>query len=78
METILIIDDLAIIRKSVASKLADEGYTCLTARNGAEGLALLQEHACDLVLLDIIMPGDTGIDVTLLQLTPDPMRVPSG
>ncbi|MFH0809766.1 MAG: sigma-54 dependent transcriptional regulator [Pseudomonadota bacterium] len=61
---ILIADDEAPIRRSLAGVLGDEGYEVIEARDGAEALASVAEEQPDLVLLDIWMPGDTdGIGV---------------
>lgn len=60
---ILVIDDEEMIRESVAGILADEGFSPLLVDSGDAGLALLQEEAVDLVLLDIWMPGMDGMEV---------------
>ncbi len=67
MKQILIIDDEANIRKSLADILQDEGFTVLVAENGEQGLDKLRAESIDLVLLDIWMPGCDGID-TLRQI----------
>lgn len=53
---ILVIDDDPAILETVAEILCDEGYQVLTARNGAEGLAVAERAALGLVLLDRWMP----------------------
>ena len=53
---ILIVDDDDMIRDLVADALKDEGYTVVTARDGAEGLARAEEQPPSLVLLDMRMP----------------------
>ena len=57
---ILVADDDAQIREIVRILLSSEGYTVLTADNGAQAAALASE-AVDLYLLDINMPGQSGI-----------------
>jgi DNA-binding response OmpR family regulator len=59
--TILIADDDADIRKLIASNLMRAGYEVLTASNGEEALAILQEQHIDLILLDVRMPVMDGI-----------------
>jgi DNA-binding NtrC family response regulator len=53
---ILIIDDDPAILETVAEILADEGYLVMRARNGAEGLAMLEQATPKLVMLDRWMP----------------------
>ena len=61
--TILVIDDEPNILKTVKLGLEVEGYSVETAGNGALGLAKLAEHDVDLVLLDVMMPGETGLQL---------------
>ncbi len=64
---ILIVDDEASIVRSLEGILDDEGFDVVQARDGEAALALLQAHPCDLVLLDLWMPGIDGIQ-TLQRL----------
>ena len=64
---ILIVDDEASIVRSLEGILADEGFDVVQARDGEAALALLQAQSCDLVLLDLWMPGIDGIQ-TLQRL----------
>lgn len=64
---ILIVDDEASIVRSLEGILADEGFDVIQARDGEAALALLQAQSCDLVLLDLWMPGIDGIQ-TLQRL----------
>jgi two-component system nitrogen regulation response regulator NtrX len=61
-EKILIIDDEASIRSSLKGILEDEGFLVKTVETGEEGLELLKSQNVDLVLLDIWLPGMSGID----------------
>ncbi len=54
--------DEAGIRQSLEGVLADEGYSCVHARDGADALSRLKEVRPSLVLLDIWMPGMDGIE----------------
>ncbi|WP_310601297.1 sigma-54 dependent transcriptional regulator [Desulfobulbus sp.] len=65
-DTILIIDDEAAIRDSLAGILADEGFAPLAAASAEEGLQLLEEKDVRLVLLDIWMPGMDGLEALKL------------
>jgi two-component system nitrogen regulation response regulator NtrX len=67
MAQILIVDDEAAIRESLAGILEDEGYEVLLASSGEQALTLVAEHPCDVVLLDIWLPGIDGLE-TLRQL----------
>jgi two-component system response regulator MprA len=61
---ILVVDDDAKIRTVVRRGLAYEGYRVVEAASGAEGLEKAREHLPDLVILDIMMPGMDGLEVT--------------
>jgi two-component system, OmpR family, response regulator len=61
--TILIVDDEANIRDVVQYALAREGFSTKSAADGRQALALLEEGAIDLVILDILMPELDGLSV---------------
>ena len=61
---ILIVDDDPAIVSFVRRGLAYEGYTVNTAGDGAEALAKAREREPDLVILDVMMPGIDGIEVS--------------
>ena len=58
--TVLIIDDDATIRQTLASFLSEEGYTPVTAEGGQAALELVTRLAPDVILLDMQMPDLTG------------------
>ncbi|MBJ6802014.1 sensor histidine kinase [Geomonas propionica] len=60
---ILVVDDSAAVRKYVGSLLATAGYRVREAVDGAGALAALQTAQPDVVLLDVEMPGLSGLDV---------------
>jgi CheY-like chemotaxis protein len=60
---ILAIDDQQLILLSVEKKLREIGYEVKTADSGQKGIALYDDFAPDLVLVDINMPGMTGLEV---------------
>lgn len=64
---ILLIDDDRRLTTMLAELLETEGYACVTAPNGTRGLLLMEEHKPDLVVLDVMMPGQDGIE-TLKEL----------
>lgn len=61
--SILIVDDDTITVMVLEAMLRQEGYRTLSAHNGAEGRAAAARHQPDLVLLDVQMPDENGIDV---------------
>ena len=60
---ILIIDDEDAIRESLDTLLTLEGFTVSTAGDGSAGLELLSRNEYDLLLLDLALPGQSGIDL---------------
>ena len=60
---ILIVDDEASLRQTLARILQRASYEVTTTANGAEALKLLSQHAFDLVYLDIRMPDISGLEV---------------
>jgi CheY-like chemotaxis protein len=59
---ILVIDDDAFARSIYRSLLEGEGYSVTEAADGLEGLGLFRQRRWDLVILDIFMPGLSGLD----------------
>lgn len=60
---ILIIDDEEVIRDSCTQALEKEGYIVKCAENGDSGLRLFKEFHPDIVLIDLKMPGKSGMEV---------------
>ena len=60
---ILIIDDEEDFAQTLASRLELRGMSVRFVTSGESGLALLREHTPDLLLLDMRMPGLSGVDV---------------
>ncbi len=59
---LLIVDDEPALRKALRTSLVATGFTIAEARDGAEAIDTLRRSPADLVLLDINMPGMTGIE----------------
>ena len=57
------IDDEAAIRESIETLLTLEGFTISLAPDGPTGLDLLARNEYDLLLLDLALPGESGIDL---------------
>ncbi|MBD2197043.1 MULTISPECIES: hybrid sensor histidine kinase/response regulator [Calothrix] len=63
-DKILVVDDSPDNVFLIKTILEEEGYTVSTAENGASALSQLEASPCDLVLLDLMMPGMDGYEVT--------------
>ncbi|BDH45021.1 DNA-binding response regulator [Salmonella enterica subsp. enterica serovar Choleraesuis] len=61
IDTILVVDDDRDIRELIVNYLIDAGFQATGAANGKEMRAWLSHHQVDLVVLDIMMPGDDGL-----------------
>ena len=61
-ETVLVVEDRAVVRDLVCSALEEAGYTVLAAATGVEGLGASRSHGgkIDLVLSDVVMPEMSG------------------
>jgi two-component system phosphate regulon response regulator PhoB len=62
-KNILIVDDEAAIREMIAVALEMAGYTCLEAENAQQAHAHIVDHQPDLILLDWMLPGTSGIEL---------------
>jgi DNA-binding response OmpR family regulator len=62
-ETILVVDDEAVIRKVVQHHLMLEGYQVIAAEDGRNIFTLIRNHKPDLIILDILLPYIDGIDI---------------
>ena len=60
---LLVVDDNEMNRDMLGRRLSRRGHSVLTAENGQQALDLIGQEAFDVVLLDIMMPGISGIDV---------------
>ncbi len=67
MPHIMVIDDEGQVRKALKEILEFEGYTVATAANGKEGVELCQKQPPDLVVTDIIMPVQEGLE-TIVEI----------
>jgi two-component system alkaline phosphatase synthesis response regulator PhoP len=61
MATILVIDDDLQIQAIIGNTLKQQGYTVLAAGNGNDGLSIAKKDKPDLILLDMMLPGDGGL-----------------
>ncbi|MEE8493291.1 MAG: response regulator [Nitrospirales bacterium] len=65
MATILVIDDETQVRSLLRQALTGAGYEVIEAGNGREGLERYREAPADLVITDILMPDEDGLEATL-------------
>lgn len=71
-ETILVVDDDPDILRVVEVNLSIQGYRVLTASSGAEALSLVESQRPHLAVVDLMMPGMDGLELTR-RLRADPM-----
>lgn len=64
MTKILVVEDEESIRESLAFLLSKEGYQVESVSNGAEAINVFEKFSPDLVLLDIMLPGVSGVEIT--------------
>ncbi|MDJ0913475.1 MAG: response regulator [Desulfobacterales bacterium] len=60
-KTVLTVDDDPDVRLFNVTVIEEHGYTPLEATNGEEGLSLIKQEKPDLVILDVLMPRESGI-----------------
>ena len=60
--TVLIVDDEPQIRRVLSTMLTSHGYPVIEARSGDEALDKIRHEKVELILLDVNMPGRSGIE----------------
>jgi len=71
--TVLIVDDSLFMRKILRGILEEKGYRVVAeAGSGIETMRRLHEHTPDIILLDIILPDSSGLDllISILSISP--------
>lgn len=77
MKRVLIVEDDAALRESMAEILVDAGYAVFEARDGRQGLEEAGAHRPDLILLDLMMPTMDGWQFrTVQQQVPELASIP--
>ncbi len=71
-ESILVVDDEAGVRTSLAGILGDEGYQVEAVDSGEAALAVLEGHRFDLLLLDVWLPKMDGLQTLSRVRSLDP------
>lgn len=69
--TILVIDDDPVVTAALSGMLGGDGFAVLAAADGPQGRRLARNERPDIILLDLIMPGESGLD-TCVRLKADP------
>jgi len=65
MPNILILDDEDYVRNRIKETLKKNNYKIFEAQNGDEGLKIIKKDKIDLVIIDIVMPQKSGIDILI-------------
>ncbi len=60
---ILLVDDDAFLRDMYATKFGEEGHSVSVAESGEQALEMLKTESFETVLMDMIMPGMTGVEL---------------
>jgi two-component system response regulator AtoC len=70
---LLLVEDEASVREAFALRLADQGYAVQTAGSGEECLTILKSFEPDILVLDLVMPNLSGLDVLerVKQISPN-------
>jgi len=77
VKTIMVVDDSITVRKVTARLLKRQGMEVITAKDGVDAVAQLQEHIPDLMLLDVEMPRMDGYELaTQIRNTPEWKQIP--
>ena len=77
MIKILIVDDEKPICDLIDMNLSAGGYQCAAVQDGIAALRMIEEEAFDLILLDIMLPGEDGYGIlTRLKSSPDTKNIP--
>jgi DNA-binding response OmpR family regulator len=60
---IFLVEDDATLRTALADALRSEGYEVVVAKDGHEAKAMLRDHALDLCIFDVMLPGPSGLEL---------------
>ncbi|MDH3393490.1 MAG: response regulator [Desulfobulbaceae bacterium] len=72
MKRILVIDDDTQIREMLREILVKEGYEVAVAENGKDAIAIQQASPCDVIITDLIMPEQDGVETIMEFIQKDP------
>jgi DNA-binding response OmpR family regulator len=73
---ILVIDDDLLLLRTISRILDGEGHEVLTASEGTRGMTLFNRENPDLVITDVVMPGQEGLETILtLRRDENPVKI---
>ncbi len=76
-KTVLVIEDDNDIRELITYNLVREGYQVLESSDGEDGLSKAKSKPCDLILLDLMLPGVSGLEICKnLRAAPKTANIP--
>ena len=64
---VLVVEDDRDTNETITDLLTNEGYSCIAAFDGERGVALLEQQRPDLVVLDLLLPDISGVEVLSRQ-----------
>ena len=62
-QKVLLVEDDATLSRVIQYNLVKNGYSVVTAADGAEGLEMARSHSPDIVILDVMLPGMDGLEI---------------
>lgn len=62
-KNVLVVDDESDVRGFLSDLLEDQGYSVTLAEDGVEAMEIIQSEPPDLILLDLLMPKETGTNL---------------
>ena len=71
---VLVIDDSKTIRRSAENLLTKEGCDVITADDGNEAMEMAEEESPDLIIMDIMLPGVSGLDLVRTMKADDKLK----
>ncbi len=74
MKKVLVVDDDVDVRKVVSKLVEKSGYKVIEAKNGIEGMSKVREDKPDLIILDMLMPKESGIRMYHELKTEEPLK----
>ena len=74
MKKVLIVDDDVDVRKFVSKLVERAGYEAIEAKNGMDGMGTVREDKPDLIILDVLMPKQSGIRMYRELKTDEPLK----
>jgi len=74
MKKVLLVDDEVDVRKFVSKLVERAGYEVIEAKNGVEGMGRVRGDKPDLIILDILMPKQSGIRMYRELKTDEPLK----